>query len=112
MYTEATHCKECGRSSEEHCKCQSCYFFECVCETLEVIVDIAFPFMGDGDSIYQPLTRLTGQIALDRDIFFEALDWGSKEWLKGAKRRRKKVENAQKAKERREAKKLLKEFNI
>ena len=111
MYTEATHCKECGRSSEEHCKCQSCYFFECVCETLEVIVDIALPFF-DPNSIYQPLNRLTGQIALDRDIFFEALDWDSKEWLKEAKRRRKKVENARKAKERREAKKVLKQLNI
>ena len=111
MYTEATHCKECGRSSEVHCKCQSCYFFECVCETLEVIVDIALPFF-DPNSIYQPLNRLTGQIALDRDIFFEALDWDSKEWLKEAKRRRKKVENARKAKERREAKKVLKQLNI
>lgn len=111
MYTEATHCKECGRSSIDHCSCKACYFFECTCEFLQVKVGISLPIF-DSTSMYVSHNGLTGQIALDRDTFFKALDTDSADWLKEAQKRRKKVENARKAKERREAKKLLKEFNI
>jgi len=111
MYVEATHCKECGKSRARHCPCGSCYFFECVCEDLTVNVRLTLPVF-DPTSMYQFFDGLTGQITLDRETFFKSLDIDSKEWLKDAHRRRNKQKNARKAKERREAKKLLKELNI
>ena len=110
MYIEDTHCKECGKSSKEHCPCDSCYFFECTCEIFQVKVSVLLPIF-DPDS-YHREDRLTGEISLDRETFTKSLDSHSKDWLKVAHQRRTKSANARKAKERRQAKKLLKELNI